>query len=458
MSPTNHRRRSTASSLRSPRHSPALLLGALWLATGAALAGSCLYADDPYYCEGMPNDYCQDHSCTSSEQCDGDTSVCDLESSGPGATTGLCVQCTASDAHACTGAAPICGDDHRCRGCAAHTDCASAACLPDGACGDDESVAYVVEGASEAAPCTRAAPCGKLVRALASRRPFVKMSGALAESIVVEAGRQVTLLAEPGARLTGSGPGAIVTVRDAGTSLTIYDLAISDAPSGGGGYGLVVQANTGAPSVALHRVTLRNNPAGGLSFSSGSLTVRRSFIIGNPGGGLSISDFGTRFAISDSIITYNGRALGAQPSSIGGVTITANTTGSSFERNTVAFNESDGLTFRGGVSCNAPLVTASGNLIFHNAEPDGTGGLRNDLTTQRNPSAACAFGNSLALATDPQNLGFRSPLVPPLDFHLTAATPLFVRDAGGACTGFDLDGDPRPQDAACDLGADEFRP
>jgi Right handed beta helix region len=441
------------------RSRPALLLGALCLAAvAAALAGSCLYADDPYYCEGMPNDYCQDLSCTSSAQCSGEAAVCDLDASGPGGTTGLCVQCTAGEPQACTGTAPICGDDHTCRACLTHADCASAACLPDGACGDDDEVAYVAEGASEAAPCTRAAPCGKLARALASGRPFLKVSGALAESIVVEAGRQVTLLAAPGARLTGGGPGAIVTVRDAGTSLAIYDLAISDAPSGGGGYGLLVPANAGSPSVALHRVTLSNNPAGGLSFASGALTVRRCTLIGNPGGGLVVSDFGTRFTIADSVIAYNGRALGAQPSSTGGVAITANTAGSSFERNTVVFNESDGLTFRGGVSCNAPLVTASGNLIFHNAEPDGTGGLRNDLTTQRNTSAACAFGTSLALATDPQNLGLRSPLIPPLDFHLTAVTPLFVRDAGGACTGVDLDGDARPLGAACDLGADEYRP
>jgi hypothetical protein len=428
---------------------PALLLGALWLAICATFAGSCLYADDPYYCEGMPNDYCQDRGCTP---------VCDLGSSGPDETTGLCVQCTAGEPLACGGLTPICSTDHTCRGCLAHGDCASLACLPDGACGGDDTVAYVVEGASETAPCTRAAPCGKLGRALATSRPFVKLSGALVESIVVEGGRQVTWLAEPGTRLTGAGTGAIVTVRDPGTSLTIYDLTISDAPNSGGGYGVAVQTGAGEPTVALHRVTLRNNPAGGLSFGSGSLTVRRSIITDNPGGGLSISGFGTQFTIADSVITYNGRALGAQPSSSGGVSITANTAGSSLERNTIAFNESNGLTFRGGVSCNAPLVAASGNLVFHNVEPDGIGGLRNDLTTQRNTTSACAFGNTLALATDPQNLGFRSPLVPPLDFHLTAATPLSVRDAGGTCTGTDLDGDPRPFGAACDLGADEYEP
>jgi hypothetical protein len=440
---------------------PALLLAALWLAAGAGLAGSCLYADDPHYCRGMPNNYCQDQSCSSSAQCSGETPVCDLGSSAPGRPTGVCVQCTPGEPQACSGETPICGAGQTCRGCLSHGDCASAACLPDGACGGDDRVAYVTERGSNTSQCTRGAPCGTLARAFATGRPFVKLDGAFAESIVVEAGRQMTVLAEPGARLTGAGSGAIVTARDSGTSLAIYDLTISDAPNSGVGYGVLVQAGAGAPSVALHRATLRNNPAGAVSFGSGELTMRRSIVTDNLGGGLSISGSGTRFEITDSVIAYNGRALGAQPSSLGGVAITASASasaaGSSLERNTIAFNESGGA-FRGGVSCNAPLVAASGNLIFHNVESDGAGGVRNDLTTQRTTTAtACAFGNSLSLATDPQNLGFRS-LVPPLDFHLTGATPSSVRDAGGACTGLDLDGDPRPLGAACDLGADEYRP
>jgi Right handed beta helix region len=441
-----------------PPHARRRARRAAWRRAGtlalALLAAGCLYADDPYYCPGMPNNFCaaQGVRCTSNAQCAGATSVCDVAGSG------TCVQCTASDASACGGDTPVCGADLACRGCARHAECAAAACLPTGACGDDREVAYVSEGASDAGLCTQALPCGSLARALTTGRPYLKISGALAESLLVERGRQLTVLAEPGARLTAGRSGTIVTVRDTGTALSIYDLTLADAANSAAGYGVLVPPGSGAPAVELRRVTISNCPAGGISFGAGRLRMGQSTLTGNGGGGLSISGIGTAFDVSANVIVYNGRALGAQASGVGGVAITANTAESRFERNTVAFNESNGLTFRGGVSCNAPLVAAAGNLLFHNVEPDGNGDVRNDVSTQRNQANACGFGDSLALASDAQNLGFASPLIAPLDFHLTSATPTTVRDAGGACTGLDLDGAPRPFGAACDLGADEYQP
>jgi hypothetical protein len=128
------------------------------------------------------------------------------------------------------------------------------------------------------------------------------------------------------------------------------------------------------------------------------------------------------------------------------------------ERNTIAFNQSSGVAFRGGISCNAPLVAAAGNLIFHNTEGDGAGGTKTDATTQKNDVSSCQYGNTLAIPTDAGNLGFKSPVIAPLDFHLTSASPPTIVDAGGTCSGIDLDGDARPIGAACDLGADEYHP
>ncbi|MEZ4362221.1 MAG: right-handed parallel beta-helix repeat-containing protein [Kofleriaceae bacterium] len=421
----------------------------------ATCVASCLYADNPYYCEGLPNNFCQPAApgaCTSSAQCGGATPVCDVED------TGVCVPCTTADDAACGDATPVCGDDHTCRGCRAHAECATAACLPEGRCGNAAEVAYVTEGASDAGLCTQAVPCATVARALTTGRPFLKLAGTLTESLTIEGGRQVTLLAAPDARLTGGGGGALITVRDTGTSLAIFDLALTDAPNNTAGYGVIVPAGSGAPSVTLSRVTISNCPAGGISLGAGALTLSRSTLSNNRGGGLAISGVDTTFVVHNNMIVYNGRALGAQPSSVGGVAISSNTAGSSFERNTVAFNESDGLTFRGGVSCNAPRVAAAGNLLFHNVEPDGTGSTRSEASTQRNTQSACAFGDSAAIASDLTNLGFASPLIAPLDFHLTSSSPPAVRDAGGACTGVDFDGEPRPYGAGCDLGADELQP
>jgi Right handed beta helix region len=412
----------------------------------------------------------QPMGCSSNAQCAAPTGVCVLEER-------TCVQCTVAEASACVGTTPVCGTDNTCGGCSQHSDCASAVCLPDGACGSDVNVAYV-DPAGTGTTCTKAAPCQKVDDALKTSRPFVKFRGVTDEAVVVD-NRTVTFLADPGAQLTRSSGGAIVTVKDTGTSLAVYDLAISDAPNNANGYGVLVPTGGGTPSVSLTRVTLQNNPGGGISSSGatvtvtqstvsgnqgggisasgGTLTVTQSTVSGNQGGGISVAGVATTFSITDNIMIYNGRALGAQASNFGGAAITSNTAGSKFERNTVAFNESNGLTFRGGTSCNAPLATAAGNLLFHNAEPDGGGGIKNDLTTQANLSGGCSFGNTLAVATDANNLGFQSPLIAPFDFHLTAATPATIRDAGGACTGVDIDGDTRPQGVACDLGADEYK-
>jgi Right handed beta helix region len=420
----------------------------------AALVG-CLFANDPYYCPGMPNDYCSEDSattCTSDQQCSGATPVCDL------AGTRTCVQCTVAQTEQCTGTAPVCGADQRCRGCSAHSDCSSAACLPDGACGTESDIAYVSSAGVDTAACTLVTPCTQVASGLATARLFVKLSGSIDEAVVIGGGRRVALLAAPGARLTRSAGGAVITVRDSETSVQIYDLTIADAPNNASGFGLLVPAGSGAPTVTMTRTTIENNPAGGISVAGGSFSISRSIVANNPGGGISISGIGTRFSITDNVVVYNGRALGVQPSSVGGLAITANTAGSQCQRNTIAFNASDGSTFRAGISCNAPLASASGNLMFHNTEPDGLGGLRNDLSTQANSAPSCSFGNSLAIATDVGHLGFKSPLVAPLDFHLTDATPASVRDAAGTCSGVDIDGDLRPIGGACDLGADEYQP
>ena len=46
------------------------------------------------------------------------------------------------------------------------------------------------------------------------------------------------------------------------------------------------------------------------------------------------------------------------------------------------------------------------------------------------------------------------------NFHLTAASPATVRDVAGltTCPGNDIDGEARPFNALCDLGADKFKP
>jgi hypothetical protein len=267
-------------------------------------------------------------------------------------------------------------------------------------------------------------------------------------------GAVVTILADPGAKLSRTVPGVILQVQNDGADVRIFDLEITAAT--GAGNAAIFIPNGGAPKLTLTRVTVDGNAGLGISATAGALTVSRSTIISNAGGGISVTGTTSTFDISNSFIVRNGGAT-LQPSDVGGAALTANTGGSTFAWNTVAFNESNGLTFRGGVSCNGPLAMAEGNLIYHNTEPDGLGGTKTDATTQRN-QGGCQYGNTLAIAADPGNLGFKSPLVMPFDFHLTSATPATIVNAGGVCTGPDFDGQSRPIGPACDLGADEYSP
>jgi hypothetical protein len=85
--------------------------------------------------------------CASSSECA--PLVCDVT----GART--CVRCTAAEHDACTGTTPVCGANHACRGCSAHSECDSRVCLPNGSCAVPDQVAYVepLAGGTDSGGC-----------------------------------------------------------------------------------------------------------------------------------------------------------------------------------------------------------------------------------------------------------------------------------------------------------------
>jgi hypothetical protein len=387
--------------------------------------------------------------CTANSECmrTDNTGVCDLDGAK------MCVQCTETD-NPCEAAIPdkpAC-TNKQCAKCTLHTQCkASNVCLPDGACAPEAMVAYVAPNAT-GADCTKMEPCRTLAEAIAKNRAFVKIAeGTISDAnITTIDGKTVKILAEPGAKLDSSGDGVILEIRNNNTNVEIFDLEIT----GGSGADAAVTVTNGKPRLTLTRVTIAVNRGLGISMSAGTLTMSRCKVQRNDAGGIQVTGAESIFDISDSIIVRNGHATNS-PSNVGGAVLVPNTLGSRFERNTVAFNESDG-SFRGGVTCNGQMVVASGNLVFHNTERDGSGGTMTDTTTQT--AGACQFGNSMIIATQQGNLGFKSPINEPYDFHLTVDSPTTVRDAAGACIGEDFDGDVRPFNEACDFGADEYHP
>lgn len=414
---------------------------------------------NPNYCAGAnPNNNCSEIdapivTCTRSTECTAPTPVCNLSG---GAGKGTCVQCTTSEAASCMGATPVCSSDNTCRSCTAHSECASNACLPSGACAEGTDVAYVAPTGT-GTDCTQKVPCSNVTLALARNRPYIKMSGTINDSPIVDGTqeKEVTILAEPGAKLTNSG---IIVRVNGSVKLGIYDLEISGSSSGAG----ISMLDGNAATVSLTRVKLINNQDGGINLSGGTLNIIQSTFSGNPGGGVTASGGGTlnikrseisknaaggiimnsptTFQIVNSFIVGNGTLS----SDVGGIKANPSAgVASKLEFNTIASNlvDTNAAAVAGGVFCDQPSFTYNNNILYQNGLTQKIG--------------RCGSGNSYVQA-DATTLNFRSST----DFHLTDATPTpsILDSVDCAGNAEDYDGDARPQGRKCDLGADEYRP
>jgi hypothetical protein len=408
------------------------------------LAGSACH-NNPNYCEGAPDNNCQERpdaavSCGGDEECAAPTPVCDLAGSR------VCVECTPEQSGQCTGDRPVCGADHVCRGCAAHAECPSAVCVPEGACAVEAQVAYVDPGGTDNTACTAAAPCTSIAKALATGRPYLKLHGATDEAVVID-NRSVTILGDPDAILSRTTPGIVLEIRGA-SRVEIHDLVISGG-TGTGGIGISIPAG-GAPFVTLVRATVRNNAGGGVVAAAGTLVARRSMFLANGGGGISLTN--TEFDLENNVIARNGGLF----TEFGGVVVSQISTGSRrLEFNTITQN--DGMTgATTGVVCSliGQPITFSSNIIYANRALGGgaqVGGSNCAWTySDIGPGSLGGLGN---LDIDPR---FVAPMLD--DYHLGAGSPVIDRADPAATLSIDLDGEARPQGAGRDIGADERAP
>jgi hypothetical protein len=258
----------------------------------------------------------------------------------------------------------------------------------------------------------------------------------------------------------------LVSAADATLHATVTDSVVEknkgQSGSGGGISALCPTANgTGDLRLSLDRATITRNQArfdgGGGAIVSGSnagcaLDVTNSVIVRNKalqaGGGIaaetSDGGFGSgalTLALTDSTVTRNRSTAG------GG-----------------------GLNVATGPQSGADTLTATltNTILFANKAPhsDTTGG--RDLRMDQPAGTLIVnadhddIGDRLTRAGTFNDLGGNISAVPLFvsvkDVHLTSASPCI--DAG-TCVGAppaDIDGDPRPSGAGCDIGADEFVP
>jgi len=315
--------------------------------------------------------------------------------------------------------------------------------LPDGSCATVAQVAYVDPATGTGNACSLAAPCKKVSDALATARPYVKLKGTIDEAVTIN-NQNVTVLADPGAKLTRTNPGVILKV-DGTSTVEIVDLAIADG-LGGTGIGISLLPGNMA-SLTLLRSTVSNNAGGGISASGGTLTVTQSTISGNTGGGISIS--GGQFDLTNNFIVSNGGPLAV----FGGAKIDGIATGTGAHRldfNTITANQTSG-TLTAGVLCSAiavPLTFAS-NIVFRN----GSG--------MQVEGSGCAWNYSdigqVITGTADINADPLFVNVSQGDFHIQATSPAKDTADPGAMENVDFDGDARPQGTHSDMGADEVK-
>ena len=413
-------------------------------------------------------------SCTLDAECpDTAAGICDLFGA-----MGVCRQCTTTRTEACTGATPACGATNMCEACSAHSDCASDACLPNGSCAAETEVVYLRQGGSgtSGANCTKAAPCGLLEtaidQAMTTPRPYIRVTGTIGGSEETITGKQLVFLGSLDAAdsiLLGQGGGgsepllflrggAKVEIRnltlraakgpvvrvDEGSSFQSMRSKIQNADEEG------ILISSGTAIISESEISGNGSQGGGaglrrgISLAAGELTVTRTKIFDNAGGGIFAAD-GQKFTISTSFIVGNRGN--------GGVHAGTASPASKLEFNTIVDNiDGVGAGDAGGITCDQAGIVFSNNLIFRN-----TGGSWGTAQT----FGDCTYGTSYVLpgtGAGDTSLAFAKDTAP-RDYHLTSSSPATVRDvAGVVCTGLkDVDGDERPLNGACDLGADEYR-
>ena len=376
--------------------------------------------------------------CATSADCDGGA-VCEV-------ATGACVQCTAGEAAACSLTTPVC-TRNQCVACQRHDECASSACLEDGACAAEPEVAYVDGGGTDNAACTQATPCTSVQQALATGRAYVKLHGDVAGGALVNQGRSVSFLADPGASLRGAAAGPVITVSGDRTALAIYDLTILGG-TGIAGDGVLLDGMVStSTAVSLSRVRILDNDGLGINVSQGALVVQRSTISGNVLGGIQFTARTPAFVIVNNVITDNGFAggHGAMPgSAVAAVSLVR--TGAldptvRFEFNSISRNHA--LDNVATVSCAAAELVARNNIISASASKlvDGT----------------CAHTYSLffggASYNDPSNR-VADPMFADPELHLDPLSPARASAAPNSVSDLTrLDHDDVPRGDHPDIGA-----
>ncbi len=310
--------------------------------------------------------------------------------------------------------------------CLTQADCPTSVCLPTTVCAAETDVAWLSSSGSLNAACTMAQPCLRLLDALGTMKPYIRVAGTIANLSSIS--RDVEIFGEPGAGFSGN-----LSLNNGVVGL--YNLSFTA--------GNTCIQNQGATATIEHSVI---HDCGNLGINSnGPLTLDASTVTNCRNGGVVVGN--QTFSITNNFITQNGGGMTGD----GGLTIqpTLASMGSRVDFNTIAANGIKSNTnASGGVFCDIAGFTLVGDVVVHNTVNGSTG------ASNANKAGQCTYASSFVQPID--NIGFVSTAAN--NYHITAQSPL--RDIPGVATALatDVDGESRPYGSGYDLGADEYHP
>jgi hypothetical protein len=407
-------------------------------------------------------------SCRACNAATDDTECMQHSSSTPhckvsGTNAGKCVACAAAtQATDCSGTTPICGDDGACRKCAAHTECSTGVCKPDGSCAMLSEIAYVDNGGIAVGDCNangaihnggpNSAYCD-IQDGVSTTKPYVKVIG---HSGAVATYGQVSITSARTVSIYGPGVGATQPARilstltaspnvnisiGSGTSTIVFDgIEIGDRTTSNSQDG-VYCSTTATVSLSVLRGAIQHSGKIGLESSGCNVTLDGDNVTANLGGGLAFSSGG--YTVLNTFIVQN-------LSTTGPAVLIASATGT-FQFNTVADNSYTGHA--GGASCGSGDGKMLESSIFWN---NGVGGefAGNCIYSYVNSeSALSGLGN---FTGDPKFIGSG-------DYRLGSGSSCVDKvsstvDGGAAMLpDHDFYGTHRPLGSAWDVGAQEAR-
>jgi len=426
-----------------------------------ALVGMLLAATSLAACKGELNPaYCADHlddvdcrngglvrvdaprpECEKNDDCASSPigRVCDTERN-------VCVQCLDGvDEAICTAQTMVCGPDQKCHGCVVDSDCSSTSmvCLPSQSCAMEADVLYAAPTASGTA-CSKAAPCtlATSVSQLSAARHIIKLTTTVsgfdytAEPITIDKPYGVQIIAT-GTTLAPSAAGNAITASGQHLELLWSNV------SGTQGTGIVCTGGL----LTVRRTLVSGSTDYGLDSTACTLTVERSRFSSNKSGGIRVTS--GEAELRNNIIDLNGTTATED-----GAVHIVNAAGR-LAFNTIALNLSrgGGGGRAGGIKCSAG---ASGFAIKRNIAAQN-GGANDNIQQNNCPDSGNSQTPDAAVVKFLNTTDFRLTAQSPIGAVLDDPTATEDCKLSGAYID-DYQGDPRPTQAFCDVGADEYEP